>query len=334
MDREKLVGLGIEWGFGAARMLPEAVADRIFRLGADRMLRTAGPSVRQLAHNLGRVLRFSGAHGGPPFDRPSFELVMRAALRSYARYWKETVRLESMDVQAIGTEAIATCQGLEYLRAPVEAGRGVVLAVPHSGNWDVSGLIAVRLYGGLSTVAERLKPESLFRRFLDHRTAIGMEVLPLTGSDVNPTTVLMERLRAGGIVCLPADRDLSGSGIEVDFFGARTTMPPGPAMLAARTGADLCSVEINFGPDPDAGTWRNVISPPIPLTGARLRDTVTAGTQAIATAFERSIALAPADWHMMQPLWLDDPAHRGRPNSSRGSTAGTDTGTDEGDGTG
>lgn len=307
MQRSDLIGRGTELGWHAAQRLPEPVADALFRAAADRMLHRAGPSIRQLARNLGRVLAFRA-----PLDRDEFDRLLRDAVRSYARYWKETVRLAAMDVEAVTDAAIAGAEGLHHISAALDAGRGVVLALPHTGNWDVSGLIGTRMFGGLTTVAERVKPESLFRRFLEHRSSIGMEVLPLTGGDVPVTTVLTQRLRAGRLVCLPADRDLSGSGIEVDFFGGRATMPPGPAMLAARTGADLCTAEVNFGPPGTRGTWRNVVSPPIPLHGTRLRQTVTDATQQIAHAFERDIARVPADWHMMQPLWLDDPAHRGR----------------------
>jgi KDO2-lipid IV(A) lauroyltransferase len=305
MHRSDLIGRGTQLGWHAAQLLPEPVADTLFRAAADRMFHRAGPSVRQLARNLGRVLAFRG-----PLDRDEFDGTLRDAVRSYARYWKETVRLGVMDVEAITDVAIANAEGLHHVEAGIRTGRGIVLAVPHSGNWDISGLIGARLAGSLTTVAERVQPESLFRRFTEHRRSIGMEVVPLTGGDVPATSVLTQRLRAGGLVCLPADRDLSGTGIEVDFFGARATMPPGPAMLAARTGADLCTVEINFSAP--GGGWRNVVSAPIAMHGTRLRQTVTEATQQIAHAFERDIARVPADWHMMQPLWLDDPAHRGR----------------------
>ena len=80
-------------------------------------------------------------------------------------------------------------------------------------------------------------------------------------------------------------------------------MPGGPALLAARTGAPLLPVSLWFTPD---GGWGQRIGAPIELPDGRLRDRVAAGTQALADAFAREIAEHPADWHMLQRLWLAD----------------------------
>ena len=119
------------------------------------------------------------------------------------------------------------------------AGRGVVLALPHSGNWDMAGVWLVQTHGTFTTVAERLKPESLYRRFIDYRESLGFEVLPLSGGERPPFEVLCERLRDNRMVCLMAERDLTRTGVEVDFFGEPTRMPAGPAKLAIETGAAL-----------------------------------------------------------------------------------------------
>jgi KDO2-lipid IV(A) lauroyltransferase len=181
------------------------------------------------------------------------------------------------------------------------AGRGVILALPHSGNWDIAGVSMVHRFGGFTTVVERLRPESLYRRFLAFREGIGFEALPLTGG-ANPIPTLRKRLEAGGLVCLVADRDLSRSGIPVTFFGEPTTMPPGPSMLAALTGADLLPVHLSFT---DHG-WLHRVAPPVALPGDRLAGQVRGGTQALATWFEGEIGALPADWHMLQPFWTAD----------------------------
>jgi KDO2-lipid IV(A) lauroyltransferase len=130
-----------------------------------------------------------------------------------------------------------------------------------------------------------------------------MEVLPLTGGERAPTEILTERLAAGGAVCLVADRDLSQNGIGVQFFGEPTRMPGGPALLGARTGAAVLPVGLWFTPH----GWGQRIRPPVELpTGGSLRDKVVAGTQQIADAFAAEIAEHPADWHMLQRLWLAD----------------------------
>jgi KDO2-lipid IV(A) lauroyltransferase len=188
------------------------------------------------------------------------------------------------------------------LDAALERGGGAVVALPHQGNWDVAGLWVVERYGGFTTVAERLKPESLYERFVAYRESIGMEVLPLTGGAQSPSEVLKQRLRANGIVCLPADRDLSRNGVEVQFFGEATRMPGGPALLAATTGATLLPVSLWF----TEGGWGQRIYAPLTLPDPPLREQVTRATQALADVFAHGIAEHPADWHMLQRLWLAD----------------------------
>ena len=129
--------------------------------------------------------------------------------------------------------------GEEKLQGNLAAGRGVIIALPHTGNYELAGVwIIHRGVGKFTTVAERLKPESLFQRFLDFREGLGMEVLPASGGD-SRFGVLAQRLRAGGLVCLVSDRDVTGRGIEVDFFGEKARMMAGPAALAVQTGAAL-----------------------------------------------------------------------------------------------
>jgi KDO2-lipid IV(A) lauroyltransferase len=177
----------------------------------------------------------------------------------------------------------------------VAAGRGTVLALPHSGNWDAAGAWCTATGVPFTTVAERLQPESLYDRFVAFRESLGMEVLPLTGGRP-PFEVLVDRLLAGGTLCLLADRDLSARGVDVRFFGAAARMPAGPAALALRTGATLLPVTLSFLPD----GWRIVFHPEVRHTD------VATMTQDLADAFAAGIAGAPADWHMLQRLWLDD----------------------------
>lgn len=288
--------------FAAVGRLPARSGLGAFTRIADAMVDRRGPAVLQLARNLRRVL---GSEATPA----ALHAVTRAAMRSYARYWWESFRLQRMDVAAVGDRALAATAGLDHIRTAHDAGRGVILALPHSGNWDIAGLSMVRGFGGITTVVEHLKPESVYRRFLAYRESLGFEVLPL-GTDASTSAatagVLRRRLDEGAIVCLLADRDLAGNGIPVTFFGEPTTMPAGPALLAARTGAALCPVHLAFT---DTG-WVQYVSAPLELDGARLVDTVRAGTQRLADAFAARIALFPADWHMLQPLWIADrPVH-------------------------
>jgi len=296
---DALIAGGYHAAWAAAKTLPAPAAYRLADAAADLAMARRGPAVVQYARNLRRVL-------GEQATPSALHQVTAAGLRSYARYWLETFRLPAMDKDEVATRACADSDGLEHVTAAVQAGRGVVMVLPHTGNWDVAGLMIAHKYGSLTSVAERLRPESLYRKFVSFRESLGMEILPLTGGATPTSSVLKDRLRAGGIVCLLGDRDLTASGVPVTFFGEATRMPAGPAMLAALTGADLVTVHLSFTQrGTDRGWWTH-ISPPIELPGTRLADKVRAGTQAIATTFERTIARKPQDWHMLQPLWLAD----------------------------
>src|SRR6266536_3233806 len=183
------------------------------------------------------------------------------------------------------------------------AGRGVVFALPHMGNWDQAGAwIINRGAGSFTTVAERIKPESVYERFVAFREGLGMEVLPASGGS-RPFGVLAQRLRAGKIVCLPCDRDVTGSGIEVGFFGEKARMMAGPAALAVQTGAALIPVTLWF--DDDGWGVRFHAEIPVPAEGDR-KQRAAAMTQQIAHAFEEGISAHPADWHMLQRVFVAD----------------------------
>jgi lauroyl/myristoyl acyltransferase len=289
--RERAVDTAFAAGWAAVRALPQPVAAAGFAAVGELSARRDTRGVRQLRRNLARV-------AGPGTD---LDPLVRRALRSYARYWQETFRLSRITPRTVRdrTDVI----GGDVLDKALTSGRGVVLALPHCGNWESAGVWLLDHGYPFSTVAERLKPESLYERFVAYRESLGMEVIPLTGGDRSPSDVLSERLRAGRVVCLLGDRDLTRRGIDVTFFGATARMPAGPALLAATTGAALMPVGLWFTP----GGWGIKIHPEVPIPdGGRLRDKVAAATQEVADAFAEDIALRPHDWHMLQRLWLDD----------------------------
>ncbi|WP_157518886.1 phosphatidylinositol mannoside acyltransferase [Herbidospora mongoliensis] len=292
---DRIVAAAYSIGWAIVRFVPEKVASFAFRMIADVMWRRQGKSVKRLESNLNRVTGREGA---------SLRELSRQGLRSYMRYWMEIFRLPSMDPVDIHARTRAIDD--HHIFGNLDAGRGVVIALPHMGNWDAGGVWMVQCGHPFTTVMERLKPESLFEKFVAFRTAIGMEVLPLTaqgGGTAHAFGTLAQRARAGKLVCLPADRDLTDSGIEVDFFGARTRMAAGPALLAVQTGAALVPVTLWFdGPD-----WGLDVHPevPVPAEGTR-KEKVAALTQGMAAAFEKGITEHPDDWHMLQRLWLDD----------------------------
>nr|WP_026343289.1 phosphatidylinositol mannoside acyltransferase [Nocardia sp. BMG111209] len=279
--------LGYAAGWQLIRRLPEQPAVRLFDAAADRASRRGGH--RQLRRNLSRVL-------GTTPDRVPAGLV-QASLRSYARYWREAFRLPRMDPVRLADIIERSATGLEHIRDAIDRGTGAVLALPHSGNWDLAGIWVVERIGRPTVVAERLDPESLFRRFVRFREGLGFEIIPLTGDAISPFPTLVDRLQQGRVVGLLGERDLSGTGVPVTFFGEPARMPSGPARLAIDTGAPLLPVRCWFTPT----GWGFHIDAPLD-TGGGIERT----TQNLADRFAAGIAAHPADWHMFQPLWTAD----------------------------
>lgn len=291
--RDRVVDLVYAAGWGVVKATPRSLSRRWFDAAADAASVRNGAGTRQLRKNLRRVV-------GPGYSEPELDELVGAALRSYARYWLETFRLPRMDKKDIA--ARVHMYGGERIDEALALGKGVVLALPHMGNWDSAGVWLVQTHGSFATVAERLRPESLYDRFVEYREGLGFEILPLTGGPRPPFDVLRERLDQNKPICLIGDRDLSRHGVEVSFFGEATRMPGGPAMLAATTGAPLLPAGLWFEGD----DWGVHVGESIEVPEGRLRDQVPAVTQALATAFEAEIAAHPADWHMLQKLWLAD----------------------------
>ena len=196
----------------------------------------------------------------------------------------------------------------------------MIFALPHMGNWEHAGAwIVLRGAGKFTTVAERLRPESLYDRFVAFREGLGMEVLPHSGG-ASRFGVLARRLRDGGLVCLLCERDLTGSGIEVEFFGEPARMMGGAAALAVHTGAALMPVTLWYS----GRYWGAHIHPEIEVPGDGGRpEKVTAMTQELAGVFETAIAEHPEDWHMLQKVFVADldPARLAR---ARGEADGED----------
>jgi KDO2-lipid IV(A) lauroyltransferase len=276
-----------EWlGMRLPRSVGLALASLYFRAHYAR----AEGQRRVVSQNLARVL------GHVP-DAALVQSATRECFRLYARYWFETFSLRTMPPEEVNRRF--KIEGIEHADRALAAGTGIILTLPHMGNWDAAGhWLAINGYR-MAAVAEELRPRSVFDLFLRHRRALGMGIVPLSeGSRVGET--LIRLLSQNHIITLVADRDLTGRGVEVEMFGAKRLLPAGPAMLALATGAPLCVCAVFTTPE----GWHTVIGPPVEIerTGV-MRQDVTALTRVIAAGFERYIASAPADWHMFQPAW-------------------------------
>jgi len=224
---------------------------------------------------------------------------------SYGRYWLEMLRLPA-EVRAGTVVAHGTIDGYEHIEAGLARGNGVILALPHLGGWEWAGATMAARGHHLLAVVEKIEPPELLAWFAEQRAAIGIEVVTL-GPDVG--VAVLRALRDNRIVCLLSDRDIAGDGVEVEFFGERTTLPGGPATLALRTGATLVPVAVYFREGQD---HLGVVRPPLEVQRlGRLREDIARITQALAHELEILIRAAPEQWHLLQPNWPSDREEEG-----------------------
>lgn len=276
-------------GWKLIGFLPERTAYGLFQHLAHRMYRSNGRGVKRLRTNLSIIK--------PEITSLDLELLVMQGLESYMRYWCDTFRIHKWSQKRI--EATVTTTNDHLLRDPITQGRGVVIALPHSGNWDHAGAYFCQQGIPLVTVAEVLKPEKLFLKFLQYRTSMGFEVL---GLDSRAFATLMRRAKEKRLIALVADRDLSDSGIPVTFFNRTTRMPAGPALLAIKTGIPLVVAHISYT---SIGIHIDFTEVKPWLTGND-DEKISKTVAAIAATFEKGISAHPQDWHMLQKFWVEE----------------------------
>jgi len=288
MNKDFLSSVPYFIGWRLVRALPEKSAYSIFEKIGKIVLSRNGAQMKRLRSNLQRVVPGNGPE--------AMDELMRDAVSSSMRYWCDTFRCSDWSKSRISTTVTATRE--ELLTAPMKDGRGVVIALPHAGNWDHAGFYFCGMGFPLVTVAERVKPEALFNKFLEYRQNMGMEVLALDGRSMG---TLMQRAREGALIALVSDRDLSRSGVDVNFFGHPARMPAGAALLAIRTGIPLVTAFVSYT---NTGIHIEFNSVAIPSQGTEA-ERVTTVVQECADLFAKGISAHPQDWHMLQRIWTD-----------------------------
>src|SRR3954468_24377429 len=301
----RLVGAAYAAGWAAVRGMPERLARLQFDAIADAVWMRHGKGVQRLEANLRRVL-------GDAVDERELRRITHLGVRSYLRYWCEVFQLPRLPRPSVIARTHVIDESLG--RQAIASGRGTILVLPHMGNWDSAGAWLAGTGAPFTTVAERLQPASLCERFVAFRESLGMEVIPLTGGERPPFAILADRLRSGGTLALLADRDLTATGLEVDFFGAPARMPAGPAALALDTGAALVPITLTY-PDARRMTVRSHPRVEVPADGPRA-EKIQRMTQSLADVFAAAIAEQPQDWHMLQRVWVADLDTRRMPETA------------------
>ena len=282
-------------GWKIVQVLPEKSAYSLFEKLGKVFYNRNGKAVQRFRSNLEVVL--------PDSSTAKLEKIVIKGISSYFRYWCDTFRFPGWSNQKILDSVTATNENL--LKDPVAAGTGVIVALPHSGNWDHAGAYFCAQGIPLVSVAERVKPEKLFQKFLTYRQAMGMEILAL---DSNTLPTLSERLNEGKLIALVADRDFSKSGVEVDFFSKKAKMPIGPAVLSLRTGAPLITAQVSYNPN---GIQIDFLGPLTPRIEGSLEERAKDLVQQCADNFEMGITKHPEDWHMLQRIWIESEVSNG-----------------------
>jgi phosphatidylinositol dimannoside acyltransferase len=297
---DRLTVLAYTLGWKLVSALPEAIAYPLFTLIADVVWWKRGKGVLRLEANLARAV--------PTADAAGLRALSRAGMRSYLRYWCDAFRMPGWSRE----RTVSTCrvENEDVLRGAFVGGSGVVVALAHHGNWDHAGAWSTFELAKVTTVAERLKPEELFDRFLAFRESLGMEILPLTGGG-SVFGTLVQRVKNGGFVPLLCDRDLTDKGVPVTLLGEKARMAAGPAALALVTGAPLLPMNIYYErlPRGSAARWGIVLQvhPPVPVPAeGRRPEQLAAMMQSCADALGGGIARHPEDWHMLQRVFEAD----------------------------
>jgi KDO2-lipid IV(A) lauroyltransferase len=282
-----------------ARRAPSPVARAGAWTAALAAAAASGDKRMLVRRNLERAL-------GRPLARGEATRRTTAVFNWYARYYLESLKLPSLDASTI--DAGFGYEGVDAIERAARSGTGPILVMPHLGTWEwAAWWLALIPKMKVSAVVEPLEPPEVFEWFTSFRQRLGMDIIPL-GPDAGGR--LAAAIRRGDVVCLLADRDVAGNGVEVDFFGERTRLPAGPALLALRTGAPLIPAAVYW-----RGSGRHAVALP-PLDTRRLggiRADVSRVVQAYAAALEHLIRAAPEQWHLMSPNWPSDYEALGRP---------------------
>jgi KDO2-lipid IV(A) lauroyltransferase len=280
--------------------MPEPLADGIARGVARLMAERGTPALAMNERHMRRVLASECVDGVEP-DPVLVRRWSKRSFDSYGRYWADGARLPYESEAGVRARWHLQ-EGREHLRAAMDRGRGIVMALPHVGSWEWGGYWLALEGMPMTAIVERLEPEELFEWFIGQRTAMGLTAVPLGDGS---SSALLRALKANHVAGLVSDRDLVGNGVEVEFFGEKTTLPAGAATLALRTGAPLLPVVVYSGP----GNWHTgIVHPPLDTSRqGRMREDIARVTQDLATTFEHDIRAQPEQWHLYQPNWPSDP---------------------------
>jgi phosphatidylinositol dimannoside acyltransferase len=286
-------------GYRAASLAAQNVPEPVASFAASMLGAGFGAGMRGRRSMVERHLR----RADPTLRGPALRRAVQQAFDSYAQYWVESFRLPGLSAEEV--DAGFGYEGIEHIEDALHEGTGCILALPHLGGWEWAGRGIAETGVPITVVVEPLEPPELFEWFVSFRRSLGMTVVPL---GPGAGGAVARALRDNELVCLLSDRDIQGGGVEVEFFGERTTLPAGPATMSLRTGAPILPTAVYFTEVRDG--HHGVVRAPLPAERhGGLREDVGRITQALAFELEALIRRAPEQWHLFQPNWPSDPGY-------------------------
>ena len=282
--------IGYQVGWAIVKRLPKRLSRKLFIKIADFAYQKDIKGVQQLRANLCFML-------GIDIESIELEKLVKEGMRSYLRYWEDAFRMPTWKKENLSQ--YVECLGIDNLERALATQKPLITATAHMGNWDAAGFWYTTNYGPITTVVERLKPESVYKKFVKFRNDLGIEVIPTSG-ETDIFMKLLRRANEGQMVALVADRDITKNGIEVRYGSAMASFPVGPVALALALDGQVLPLSSYYRGDKLIMEFH----PPVTRSmGSTKEIQVKEMTQEIATVFEREVKKYPQDWHMLQRVW-------------------------------
>ncbi|MFL5755576.1 MAG: lysophospholipid acyltransferase family protein [Chloroflexota bacterium] len=279
------------------------VVGEVWYRAAPRRARMARRNLRRVAVALAAQDRGPESARRAATDSAALERLVRAAFRHLARYYLEVARVGGVSVGQIDQRLIVETP--DTVDAAAGADGPAIIVGLHFGAIELPALyFAHRLGRSVTGPMEEVTNPGVQAWFVRSRSRAGLRLVTLRAA----RRELIAALRRGESVGMVADRDLTGGGIEVPFFGSPAPLPGGPALIALETGAPIYAGAVRRGAD--GRYYGRLTAVPVPTEGSR-RERITGAVAAMARVFEDVVATDPAQWWAcFHPVWRDTAAPR------------------------
>jgi KDO2-lipid IV(A) lauroyltransferase len=285
--------------------LPAGLAFGLADVAGNIWYRVAPARAATGRRNLARVTSYLAAHNmadervrRAAGDPRALERLLRSAFRHAARYYVEVARTPTMGPQTVRQQLLIETP--DVVDRAFSSERPVIFVGLHFGAIELPALLLAQRSGRAATVPmETIDDPELQRYFVRSRGRVGLRIVGLKEA----ARELLAALRRGESVGLVGDRDITGGGHLVPFFGAPAPLPLGPARLAIETGAPIYVAAVRRA---GTGQYRGKLVELAAIAAGTRRERLNSMLEALATTFESIVADAPDQWwSIFFPIWPD-----------------------------